>query len=140
VLLETFGKVILDPPDAYEFRKNLNLYTNPGRPGRASSGWLLGSKLAISNVKTPVPDFSYFKLNGIWFLIVYISKNNRYRAEDAAEIEDNESGLAESDVSTADEHTLQANIREELRAGRSRILNTIRTFFTTFTKVVLLGD
>lgn len=44
IMLETFNPVVLEPPDHFEFRKNLNLYTNPGAQGRNSSGMFIGSK------------------------------------------------------------------------------------------------
>ena len=72
----------------------------------------------------------------MWFLVVYVSKNNTEQAvvpaaDDAAAPDEEQSESAEQP---------EQPTSGQLEAGRLRILRTIRNLFLTQNKVVLMGD
>ena len=93
------------------------------------------SKYAIYNVKNPIPDFTKFKINGIWFLVVYASKNNRRSAQQTNEINIDDDDVEENEI---DRITDSQQI--ELQRGKEIIFNTIRTMFLTQRRIILMGD
>mmetsp|Transcript_16430 Transcript_16430/g.13479 ORF Transcript_16430/g.13479 Transcript_16430/m.13479 type:complete len:117 (-) Transcript_16430:531-881(-) len=80
----------------------------------------------------------YFKIQNIWFMIVYVSKNNT-KDKDGLMGEDNN-----DDMSTVDEEdeedVPETTHAQRLHAGRQQILQTIKNLFQTQNQVVLLGD
>ena len=87
-------------------------------------------------MRNPVGDFIYYKVDNVWFIVVYVSKNNTEQAVTPAA---DEAAAPEEDQSESAEQP-DAPVSEQLETGRLRILRTIRNLFLTQNKVVLMGD
>ena len=87
-------------------------------------------------MRNPIGDFVYYKVDNVWFMVVYISKNNTASANlpppgnpAGGELDDEPEVISQED-----------SVPDPIHQGRQQILNTIRNLFLTQNQVVLMGD